>query len=55
MYRVYNVSQLLRPGKSNTLGLRASAGWADYFSFVRCRFPPLSLPFALLLLSVLFA
>ena len=35
MYRVYNVSQLLRPGAPNTLGLWASAGWADYFSFVR--------------------
>ena len=44
MYRVYNVSQLLRPGAPNTLGLWASAGWADYFSFVRnCRFSLLSL------------
>ena len=33
LYRTYDVAALLRPGKNNTIGLWASAGWADYMSF----------------------
>ena len=33
LYRTYNVSELVYAGANNTIGLWASAGWADYFSF----------------------
>lgn len=33
MYRVYNVSDLLLPGRDNVIGLWASPGWAEYMSF----------------------
>jgi hypothetical protein len=33
LYRTYDVGPLLRPGGNNTIGLWASAGWADYMSF----------------------
>ena len=33
LYRTYDVSHLLRPGSSNTIGLWASAGWSNYESF----------------------
>lgn len=33
LYRTYNVTTLLRPSKSNVIGLWASPGWAEYFSF----------------------
>ena len=52
MYRVYNVSQLLRAGEPNTLGLWAAAGWADYFSFVRNAAASLSFLCCLGLLAV---
>ena len=33
LYRTYSVGHLLRRGANNTIGLWASAGWADYMSF----------------------
>ena len=33
LYRTYNITSLLRLTKSNVIGLWASPGWAEYFSF----------------------
>jgi alpha-L-rhamnosidase len=33
LYRTYDVTNLLRPGSRNTIGLWASAGWSNYVSF----------------------
>ena len=33
LYNTYEISSLLRSGANNTIGLWASAGWADYMSF----------------------
>jgi alpha-L-rhamnosidase len=35
LYRTYNVSSLLKPGKQNAVGIWAAAGWAGYKDF-RC-------------------